>query len=85
MDISANDTEEKIQQIIYANLEKIGYSQIKELGSGAFGTVIRVKTKEGFQRAIKIQYCAKDQDDVEFKLGRLLFYEGIENLYGNTV
>jgi len=47
--------------------------------------VIRVKTKEGFQRAIKIQYCAKDQDDVEFKLGRLLFYEGIENLYGNTV
>lgn len=73
------------KQTLFKLLQQFGYKQIQELGAGSYGLVIKAKTPEGFSRAIKIQKCASENDEVEFQLGRLLFYEGLETLFGNSV
>ncbi|KRX03997.1 Protein kinase-like domain [Pseudocohnilembus persalinus] len=75
----------KDQKKLFNLLRQYGYSDIEELGHGAFGYVVKAQNQKGYKRAIKIQKCDESGDQVEFKLGRLLFYEGIENLYGNSV
>ena len=67
MNIKLNKAQSLIEQKddICNMLVKYGYTDVEELGSGAFGIVLKVKTKEGFNRALKIQLCDSNTEDIE--------------------
>lgn len=57
---------ESTRNAMFGLLEKEGYSNLEFVGSGAFGMVVKALNPEGFSRALKLQICEDDFDDVEF-------------------
>lgn len=66
-------------------LNQFGYQDIKEIGKGTFGVVLRANTKEGQLRAIKIQIIKGGQENLEFKVAKLVSDEGNEKCFGDAI